>query len=96
MSGKYDREYTVRHEKIVQKLMKLVEQTDCACFPISKLASELGMDQRTVRSHLKIIEIDNAGVFMDPDEKQFCTREGVALLAKKLGIGEVYTEETST
>jgi hypothetical protein len=44
------------------------------------------MDQRTVRSHLQILEIDNGGVFVDPERKEFCTREGIALLAKKLGV----------
>lgn len=96
MSGKYDREYTARHEKIVAKLVEMVAQSGYACFPISKLATELGMDQRTVRGHLKIIEIDNAGAFMDPEEKQFCTKEGIALLAKRLGVGEAATSETST
>jgi hypothetical protein len=44
------------------------------------------MDKRTVRSHLKIMEVDAVGVFMDHDEKQFCTKEGVALLASILKI----------
>jgi predicted transcriptional regulator len=88
MSGKYERDYTARHEKIVNKLIQLAEECGQGCFPVSKLANELGMDQRTVKSHLRIIEMDNAGVFVDPDEKQFCTREGVLLLAKRLGIGD--------
>ena len=51
------------------------------------------MDQRTVRAHLKILEIDKAGVFVDPEEKEFCTKEGLALLAKKIGLMEKAAEE---
>ena len=47
----------------------MTKDFECGCFPVSKIAAELGMDQRTVRAHLKIIEIDNAGVFLDPMEK---------------------------
>jgi predicted transcriptional regulator len=36
---------------------------------VSKIAAELGMDQRTVRAHLKIPEIDKTGVFLDAEEK---------------------------
>lgn len=93
MPDRCDRDYASRHERVVQKLMEMVEEKGCACFPVSKLAAELGMDQRTVRNHLKIIEIDNAGVFMDPDDKQFCTKEGVALLAKRLGMIGMITGE---
>jgi DNA-binding transcriptional ArsR family regulator len=85
MQKKYPREYTARHERIRNKLLEMAKSSDCGCFPVIKIASELSMDQRTVRAHLKIIEIDNAGVFLDPKEKEFCTREGLILLAKRLG-----------
>jgi len=52
------------------------------------------MDQRTVRAHLKILEVDNAGVFVDPEEKEFCTREGITLLAKKLGLTKITEQGT--
>ena len=86
MGGKYERDYTARHEKILKKIMEIEAQGDSACFPISRIATELKMDQRTVRAHLKIIEIHNLGAFMDPEEKQFCTKGGITLLAKKLGV----------
>ena len=84
--GKGNRDYTVRHQRIVSKLMEMAQECNCGCFPVPKIATELGMDQRTVRAHLRIIEIDNGGVFLDPDEKQFCTREGLVLLANRLGL----------
>lgn len=93
MSSRYNKDYVVRHEKIVNKLVELATQQDCACLPVSKLAVELGMDQRTVRTHLKIIEIHYAGVFVDGDDREFCTREGVALLAKRLKLGEEDSEQ---
>ena len=89
MRGKRQDDYAARHERIRNKLVEMANKSDCACFPVPMIASELGMDQRTVRAHLRIIEIDNAGVFLDPKEKEFCTREGVILLAKRLGIEEV-------
>jgi hypothetical protein len=59
---------------------------------LPQLASHLGMDTRTVKSHLKIMEVDAVGVFMDPDEKQFCTKEGVALLANILKLNNKDSE----
>ena len=56
---------------------------------------QLGMDQRTVKAHLKIIEVDHAGVFADTAEKEFCTREGITLLAKKLGLIKTGDEQQS-
>ena len=86
MHGKTNRDYTVRHQRIVEKLVEMSQECNCGCFAIPRIASELGMDQRTVRAHLKIIEIDNGGVFLDPDERQFCTKEGLVLLAHRLGL----------
>ena len=91
MHGERDRDYTLRHQKIVDKLTELWQDTSCACFSVPKLAAELGMDQRTVRAHLRIIEIDNAGVFLDPEQKEFCTREGLIRLAERLGM-EIRTD----
>ena len=39
------------------------------------------MYQGTVRAYLRIVEVDNAGVFIDPQEKGFYAREGVTVLA---------------
>jgi len=86
MQGKYPRDYTARHERIRNKLIEMANDSACGCFSVPKIAVALGMDQRTVRAHLKIIEIDNAGVFLDPEEKEFCTREGLILLVKRLGL----------
>ena len=44
------------------------------------------MDVRTVRAHLEIMEVDAVGVFLDTTRKQFCTKEGVALLANSLKL----------
>ena len=93
MRGKYDRDYIARHEQIRNKLKEMAEESDRGCIEVSKIAAELKMDQRTVRAHLRIIEVHNAGVFADPEGKQFCTKEGVALLAKRLGLKETTTEQ---
>jgi len=94
MSGKHERDYITKHEQIRNKLMELVKEGGAGCFSVSKIAVELGMDQRTVRAHLKILEVDNAGVFVDPEEKEFCTREGITLLAKKLGLTKITKQGT--
>jgi len=90
MQSKHHRDYTARHERIRDKLVEMTKDSECGCFPVPKIAAALGMDQRTVRAHLKIIEINNAGVFLDLEEKEFCTREGLILLAKKLGLEEIF------
>ena len=86
MRDSHDRDYVARHEQIVKKLVEMVDEGGSGCVAVTKLADELGMDQRTVRAHLKMIEVNHAGVFADTEEKQFCTKEGVTLLAKKLGL----------
>ena len=93
MHGKYERSYTGRHEQILNKIMEMIEESDHGCLEVSKIATALKMDQRTVRAHLRIVELDNAGVFADPEGKQFCTKEGVALLAKRLGLKEIADEQ---
>jgi DNA-binding transcriptional ArsR family regulator len=88
MNNKSDRGYINRHQQIRDKLLDMAKESSCGCFHVSKIAAELGMDQRTVRAHLKILEIDRAGIFLDAEAKEFCTREGLMLLAEKIGLGE--------
>lgn len=92
MTSKQDRDYVTRHEQIVNKLVEMVDKSGTTCVSVSKIASALGMDQRTVRAHLRIIAANKAGVFADNEEKQFCTKEGVTLLAKRLGLIKTYDE----
>ena len=35
-----------------------------------------------IRAHLRIVEMNNTGVFLDPEEKEFCKRGGLILLAR--------------
>jgi len=88
MDGHYERDYIAKHEQIRNKLLEMIKHSDRACFEVAKIAAELRMDQRTVRAHLKIMEVDNIGVFMDPSEKQFCTKEGITILANMLKLNE--------
>jgi len=86
MGSKREQEYIARHERIRDKLTELYKESGHACFEVSKVASELGMDKRTVKAHLKVMVVDYCGIFVDPDEKQFCTKEGIHLLANMLKI----------
>jgi DNA-binding transcriptional ArsR family regulator len=88
MSVERQRDYIARHKQIRNKLIKLCSKGERACVDVSWLASQLGMDIRTVRAHLKIMEVDSVGIFMDVNEKQFCTKEGIALLASMLKLNE--------
>jgi DNA-binding transcriptional ArsR family regulator len=88
MNNKRERDYIAKHQQIRNKLIELVGESERACFDVAQLASQLGMDIRTVRAHLKIMEVDAVGVFMDPSEKQFCTKEGIAMLANMLKLNE--------
>jgi hypothetical protein len=38
------------------------------------------------------MEVDTVGVFMDSSEKQFCTKEGIALLANLLKLDDKSTQ----
>ena len=88
MSSKRERDYIAKHQIIKNKLLEMVNQNERACADVTKIASQLKMDIRTVRSHLRIMEVDALGVFMDLDEKQFCTKEGISLLANTLNLNE--------
>jgi len=92
MTVKRERDYIVRHARIKDKLLEMIKESDYACFEVAKIASDLGMDQRTVRAHLRIMEVDSVGVFVDKDEKQFCTREGIAMLANMLKVNKKTSE----
>lgn len=92
MGDKRERDYIARHEQIIKELTEMAKESDSGCFSVAKIAARLGMDQRTVRAHLKIIEVDNVGVFVDPEQKEFCTREGITMLAKRLGMKEIADE----
>jgi hypothetical protein len=84
MNNKTKQNYITIHQQIKNKLTEMTKRNKYACVDVNQLASLLGKDKRTTKSHLKIMEIDGVGVFLNPDEKQFCTKEGVALLANTL------------
>ena len=88
MSGKREQDYLTKHKQIRNKLTELGSGSGYACVDVSQLASQLRMDIRTVRAHLRIMEVDSVGAFMDPSEKQFCTKEGIALLANVMKVGQ--------
>ena len=89
MSEKDERDYIARHMKIVKELIEMSKEFDSACFSVAKIAARLGMDQRTIRAHLKVIEVDNIGAFVSAEQKEFCTKEGIIALAKKLGLTDI-------
>ena len=93
MPGKHERSYVSKHQQIENKLRELTEGCTTGCFEVAKIATALGMDQRTVRSHLKILEVNHIGVFVNTEEKEFCTKEGVILLAKRLGLKGIADEQ---
>ena len=88
MSSKHEQDYIAKHQQIRNKLIEMGSGSERACVDVAQLASQLRMDIRTIRSHLKIMEVDAVGVFIDPSEKQFCTKEGVALLANMLNLNK--------
>ena len=92
MINKSEQDYIAKHQQIRNQVVELTNESERACFDVSQLASQLGMDARTVRAHLKIMEVDAVGVFMDPGEKQFCTKEGIALLANVLKLNNKLDE----
>ena len=92
MKGKRERDYIALHENILRGLVEMTLESGSACITISKLAARLGMDMRTVRAHLKIVEADNVGVFVSTEQKEFCTKQGIIMLARKLGVKEIADE----
>ncbi len=92
MSDKRECDYIARHEQIIRELTEMAKESDSGCFSVAKIAARVGMDHRTVRAHLKIIELDNVGVFVDPELKEFCTRDGIIMLARRLGLKEIADE----
>jgi hypothetical protein len=85
-------DYIVKHRKIRNKLIELSKAREYACFNIARIAADLKMDIRTVRAHLKIMELDAMGTFLDDSQKQFCTKEGISLLVNTLRVHEKSNE----
>ena len=81
MSKQTKQNFITIHQKIKKTLFSMIEENSRACVNVAQLASSLGVDQRTVKSHLKIMEVDEVGIFIDHTEKQFCTKEGITFLA---------------
>lgn len=86
MNSNRRRDYLAKHKRIRDKMIETVNNTGTGCVYVSQLASELKMDVRTVRAHLEVMEVDAIGVFVDSTKKQFCTKEGIALLANALKL----------
>jgi hypothetical protein len=93
---RYNRNYVIKHERIVNKLKELVAQREYGCVPVSMLAKQLKTDERTVRAHLRIMQIHGLGVFNDSREKEFCTPEGILQLAEKVGLKCSRTSQEET
>ena len=86
MSDNKQQDYLAKHKRIRDKLIDIINSTGRGCVDVSQLAQQVGMDIRTVRSHLEIMELDSAGVFVDSAQKQFCTKKGIAMLANALKL----------
>lgn len=86
MTSNRQRDYLAIHKRIREKLIDTVNSTGRGCVDVMQLAYRLRMDVRTVRAHLEIMEVDSAGLFIDSSKKQFCTKEGIALLANALKL----------
>jgi hypothetical protein len=94
MSSRRQRDYLARHKRIRDQLIETVKDTGRGCVDVSQLAYRLGMDVRTVRAHLEIMELDSAGIFVDSTKKQFCTKEGISLLANTLKLSGGGSKQT--
>ena len=82
----YSRDYVEKHKKIKERFESITNENICGCVPVKRLADDLKMDQRTVRSHLEIITMHKEGVYLDPENKIFCSKKGVMRLAEKVGL----------
>ena len=88
MNKNREQDYVAKHKKIRQNLAELTMESNRPCVDVHLLSSQVGMDIRTVRSHLRVMEVDMIGVFIDSSKKQFCTKEGISLLANILKMGK--------
>jgi hypothetical protein len=86
MATNRKQDYLAKHKRIRDELIEIVNSTGCGCVDVSQLSDRLGMDVRTVRAHLEIMEVDSAGVFVNPTKKQFCTKEGISILANAVKL----------
>ena len=84
MSYQRKNNYNSKHKRINNFLVELKKYNYSACVSVYHMALMLRMDYRTVKSHLKVMETDGMGAFIDTREKVFCTKEGINRLAKKM------------
>lgn len=81
-----EREWVKKHKEIAEKTEEASSEKKCGCVSVNEIAEGLNMDPRTIHSHFEVMRYDKSGEFLDPDEKIFCTREGIKQLAKRMGI----------
>ena len=73
------REWVKKHRLIKEFL----DQCSSSSVRVSDVAKKLGMDQRTARAHLEVMEIDGFGAFTEENKTTFCRREAIKQLAIK-------------
>ena len=66
-----------------QRVKKFLDEYDSPCISISTLAKELGMDPRTARAHLEVMQVDRVGAFTDDSKNVFCRKEVIAEFARR-------------
>lgn len=70
------------HKKIIYALRHMTEENNNGIVKISKLASTVKADIRTIKKHLELAEIHDIGKFLDDEKTIFCVRKPVHMSDK--------------
>ncbi len=79
-----EKEYVESHKRVKKKIEEKGTQSKRPCVSVGDIAEELGMDIRTLRAHLELMEIDEYGTYLDDKERYFCPMERIEEIAERL------------
>ena len=78
------KEYLQTHKKIKNKVISDTMAKARGCVSVRDIANELGIDPKTAKIHLDIMEIDEFGSYLDNKKSIFCSAEGIDRLRKRI------------
>ena len=85
MSDVRVKEYLQTHKKIKNVVREKTLNEVYCCVKVDDVANKLGIDPKTAKIHLDLMEIDEFGSYLDEDHEMFCSTEGIERLRERFG-----------
>jgi predicted ArsR family transcriptional regulator len=76
-------DYLKTHEKVKNIVKKKAFDDAYCCVKVDDVANELGIDSKTAKVHLDLMEIDEFGSYVDREQEVFCSMDGIERLRNR-------------